>query len=426
SLRYDAERCNKMGKEELINFNLRDNPLLKSPTRPRVYVTRGEGPYANTRAALGELDLSSLHGKRVLLKPNAGRIAPPGSGVITDPRVVAAAIDTFKEAGAEIAVGESPIVGVRAFDAFDAIGITRVAEERGCRCIDLDARPSVKVPVPEGLAINSLQVCPEVLEYDFIVSIPVMKTHMHTGVTLAIKNMKGCLWRRSKVAFHMLPPVEGSSEKSINVAIADMSGVLRPDLSIIDGTVGMEGMGPAAGEAKQFGVIVVSADGFAADAVACGLMGTRAEDVPYLRIGAGRGYGVIDLEKIAVNPENWRDWILLFAPPPENLTIEFPGINILDKNSCSGCQSTLFLFLKRYGADIPDYFPKGAFVNFAIGKGHSEVPPGTVCVGNCTARHRDRGIFIPGCPPVGSEILHGITGEPSIDRKDGRVDRKKS
>jgi len=403
-----------------------DNPLLNDPESPRVYVTRGAGPYANTRMALGGLDLFPLRGKRVLLKPNAGRIASPGSGVITDPRVVAAAIDVFQEAGAEVAVGESPIVGVRALDAFDAIGITLVAEERNCRCIDLDNKPPVKTSVPEGIAINSLQICPEVLEYDFVVSIPVMKTHMHTGVTLAVKNMKGCLWGRSKVALHMLSPVEGRPEKSIDIAIADMSGVLRPDLSIIDGTVGMEGMGPSAGTARALGVIVVSADAFAADAVACGLMGKRAEDVPYLRIGAARGYGVINLDRITVTPTNWRDWMVPFASPPDNLSIEFPGINILDRNSCSACQSTLFLFLKRYGEGILDYFPAGAPVNFAIGKGNEEVPAGTVCIGNCTAGHRGRGIYIPGCPPVGSEILHGLTGQPSIDSKDGRIDRNKS
>lgn len=233
---------------------------------PHVYVARGNDPYANTREALRSLDLFFLQDRRVLLKPNAGRIAPAGSGIITDPRVVAAAIDTFQEAGAEVAVGESPIVGVRALDAFAEIGITRVARERNCPLIDLDDRSPVEVPVPEGRAIDSLRICRTVLESDFVVSIPVMKTHMHTGVTLSVKNMKGCLWRRSKVTFHMLPPVEGSEEKSINIAIADMSGVLRPHLAIIDGTVGMEGIGPGAGEARQFGTIVVSADSFAADA----------------------------------------------------------------------------------------------------------------------------------------------------------------
>jgi len=407
-------------------LNQIDNPLLNDPENPRVYVTRGVDPYANTRMALDGLDLSPLNGKKVLLKPNAGRIAPPGSGVITHPGVVAAAIDAFQEVGAEVAVGESPIVGVRALDAFDAIGITRIAEERGCPCIDLDARPSLEISVPEGVAIDSLRVCREVIEYDLVVSLPVMKTHMHTGVTLAVKNMKGCLWGRSKVALHMLPPIEGRPEKSIDIAIADMSGVLQPHLSIIDGTVGMEGMGPSAGTARALGVIVVSSDAFAADAVACGLMGTRAEDVPYLRLGAARGYGVINLDRITVNPAHWRDWKVPFASPPDNLSIEFPGINILDRNSCSACQSTLFLFLKRYEDGILDYFPAGTPVNFAIGKGNDEVPAGTVCIGNCTCGHRGRGIYIPGCPPVGSEILHGLTGQPSIDRKDGRIDRNKS
>ena len=34
-----------------------------------------------------------------------------------------------------------------------------------------------------------------------------------------------------------------------------------------------------------------------------------------------------------------------------------------------------------------------------------ELPEGTLLVGNCTAHHRDQGIFVPGCPPVGSQIL---------------------
>ena len=78
-----------------------------------------------------------------------------------------------------------------------------------------------------------------------------MKMHMHTGVTLAVKNMKGCLWRKSKVDLHMLPPLPGHNEKTLDIAIADMSAILRPHLSIIDGTIGMEGLGPSAGKAKQ-------------------------------------------------------------------------------------------------------------------------------------------------------------------------------
>jgi len=398
---------------------LTENPLKARQKQPAVYVARGRGPYANTMEALAKIDLSPARGKRVLLKPNAGRVAPPGAGITTNPHVVAAAIDAFSEVSAHIAIGESPIMGVKTLEAFDATGITEIARDRNCPLIDMNARPFVRVPVRDGLAVNSLKICSDVFEYDIIVSIPVMKTHMHTGVTLSVKNMKGCLWRRSKVEFHMLPPVEGSNEKPIDIAIADMSGVIRPHLSIIDGTVGMEGLGPSAGDAKHLGVIVAGADAFAADSVACSLMGVEADNIPHLRIGSERGYGIIDLEKIAVSPDIWSDWISSFSPPPENLSIEFPNVTVLDKNSCSACQSTLFLFLKHYRNILFDHFPSNTNVRVAIGRGHNEVPEGTLCIGNCTALHRDRGIFIQGCPPVSSEIIHGVSGKWSIDVVDG-------
>jgi hypothetical protein len=205
------------------------------------------------------------------------------------------------------------------------------------------------------------------------------------------------------------------------VAIADLSSVLRPHLAIIDGSIGMEGLGPSAGQAKPLGVVVVSADAFAADAVACRLMGMEAEAVPHLRMGAERGYGVIDLEHMVVTPENWRDWIVPFALPPGNLQIEFPNVTVLDNNSCSACQSTLLLFLQSYRDRLFDYFTSEAPVHIAIGKGHKDLPEGTLCIGNCTANHKARGLFIPGCPPVSSAILQALSDPSAVDTADGRV-----
>ncbi len=398
-------------------FQLSVSPFQINST-PTVHVAGNQGPYANTRNALQQIDLSAAAGKRVLLKPNIGRMAKAGSGIITHPQVTAAAIDAFREAGAQVAIGESPITGVKTLEAFEVSGTAAIARERNCPLIDMDARKFVATALPEGVAINQLKLCPEVLEYDLIVSIPVMKMHMHTGVTLAIKNMKGCLWRRSKVQLHMLPPVEGSDVKPINIAIADMAWALRPHLSIIDGTTGMEGLGPSAGAPIDMNAVLVSADAFAADAVACRLMGTRPEDVPHLAIGAERGYGTIDLDRIDVTPHDWKRFGTDFAPPPSILDINYPNVTILDENSCSACQSTLMLFLKRYGDRILDYFPDQNKVHMAIGKGHDDVPADTVCIGNCMFKHKDTGIFIKGCPPVGSEILSAISGHPSVDIKD--------
>ena len=384
-------------------------PFVTNTSGTNVYVTKGPDAYGNTQRALGAMDLSGVKGLRVLLKPNIGRSAEPGTAVTTNPQVIAAAIDVFREAGAMVSISESPIMGVDLEEAYRICGVTKIAQARNCPLIDMDQRPFVERPIPNGKVIDKLQVCADMDDFDVIVSIPVMKMHMHTHVTLSIKNMKGCLWRRSKVKLHMLPLVKDDDNKPINIAIADMSSVLRPHLAIIDGSVGMEGLGPSAGKPKELGVVVVSADPFAADSVACELMGTSARETPHLAIAAGRGYGVIDIDAITIHPSHWRDWIKPFDRPPNNLEIEFPNITVLDKNSCSACQSTLLLFLKKYANQLLDYFPGQENVHIGIGKGHNQVPDKTLCIGNCMLKQKDRGVFVRGCPPVASEILNALT-----------------
>ena len=393
----------------MIVESMRSSPFKDNKCNPKVYVAAGKDAYENSRDALSQINLSKVKGKNVLLKPNAGRIAASGSGITTNPQVVAAAIDLFLEAGAKVAIGESPITGVKTMEAFEATGIASVAKERNCPLIDMDARKPVQLTIQDGVAIKSLNVCLEVVEYDVVVSIPVMKTHMHTVVTLAVKNMKGCLWQRTKVDLHMLPQIKNIYERPLNVAIADMSSVLRPHLSIIDGSIGMEGLGPSAGRAKKLGLVVVGIDPFAVDAVSCSLMGLNPKEVPHLRIGAERGYGVIDISKIEVSPDTWQSYSSPFEHPPENLSIHFPGITILDEKSCSACQSTVLMFLKRYREQVFDFFSGQEEVTIAIGKGHKSIPIGTLCIGNCTNQHKDRGVFVSGCPPVATQILKTIS-----------------
>ena len=391
--------------EKTIPF--KSSPFLTG--RPAVQVQWGQGPYENTKAALSKIDLSAAHGKRVLLKPNAGRLAAEDSGVVTNSQVVAAAIDAFREAGAEVCIGESPIIGIKTMEAYEQCGLAVMARERNCPLIDMDERKPEITPVPDGRAIQKIKLCADVQDFDILVSIPVMKMHMHTVATLSVKNMKGCLWRRSKVDLHMLPPTPGhEDDKSLNVAIVDMATILRPHLAIIDGTVGLEGLGPSAGEPKPVDAVVVGADPFAADSVACQIMGLTAEEVPHLRMAAERGIGVIDLEKIDISPTNWGEAITPFERVPENLSIQFPNTNILDEQSCSACQSTLLLFLKRYGEEMFQYFPENLPVNIAIGKGHEELPENTILVGNCTRAHKEGRTYISGCPPVGSAIMNAI------------------
>ncbi len=70
--------------------------------------------------------------------------------------------------------------------------------------------------------------------------------------------------------------------------------------------------------------------------------------------------------------------------------------------------STLLLFLQKHREKLFDYFSSDGPIHIAIGKGHADLPEGTLCLGNCTINQRGKGIFVPGCPPVGSQILRVV------------------
>jgi uncharacterized protein (DUF362 family) len=387
--------------------------MSSSTQRPFVVVRHDPDPYAAATSALAALDLRHLAGARVLLKPNAGRCVPAGTGVVTAPAVVAAACDFLLGIGADVAIGEGTIVGVTPLECLEATGIAAIARSRSIPLVDLDTPKGRRVDIPGGIVLSSLLLAGPLSDFDAIVSIPVMKTHMHCRVSLGLKNMKGCLRGHEKVRLHQLPPPESlPDEKPLNCAIADLARVLRPDVTLIDGSVGLEGLGPSAGSPKPADLVVASTDVIAADAVAATLMGFDPHDIPHLRLAAD-GLACLDPDACDVSPANWRDWIQPFEPPPSKLSVEFDGITLLDRESCSACLSTVLMFLTRHYSDVGDYLP----LSMAIGKGHLEVPPETICIGNCAARAKAAGggvTFIKGCPPVASDILKAIDAQARI------------
>jgi uncharacterized protein (DUF362 family) len=372
-----------------------------------VIVSKGRNPYWTTKLGLQKFPIPNLKGKKVLIKPNAARMASPCEGVTTHPLVVTATIDHLREKGADrIAIGESCIFGVSAEDAFRMTGLKEVSEKKRVELINLDQVDPIEMTIPGGKVIKKIKVPSILKEFNFIVSIPVMKTHMHTLVTLSIKNMKGLLWRKEKARFHQLRYDKKitKGDKELDIAISEMASVLFPHLAIIDGTVGMEGMGPAYGRPKKMGIIVVGNNGLAADAVATRLMGLDPEAVPHLRLSAEKGLGEIQLQKISIEPEDYLKWETPFDPPPSKLSIPFPDIIVHDEGSCSACLSTLLVFLQNYYAQLNDYRLKDKNIHIGIGKHLNTCPKGTILIGNCTSKMKNKGFFIQGCPPVASQI----------------------
>lgn len=382
-----------------------------SRVRPQVHVHHGDDPYAMTRHVLEALPVPEVRGKFVLVKPNAGRMTDPGSGVTTHPQVVAAVVDYFRDLPCgRLAVGESPILGVKALEALEKTGIAEEVRRRGVELLDLDARDPVITHVPDGRVIDRLKLCAEVTEADYLVSVPVVKTHMHTGVTLGIKNLKGCLYHRQKVKLHQLPNPDGlpTGCKSLDVAVADMATILRADMTVVDGTTALEGLGPSAGTPRKMNLVIAGTDMTAVDAVTCHLMGIDPHTIHHLRLCGERGLGTIDLDDIDVSPDDWRNYTTELEPPPTSVSITYRDVVVHDCESCSACLSTVLLFLKRFADRLSDYHLVDDKFHIALGKAVTDAPDGTVFVGNCTAANRGRGPWVKGCPPVCSAIIEAL------------------
>jgi len=385
-----------------------------------VVVSKGKDPYQTTIKALRASPLPEMRGKRILIKPNAARLARPGQGITTHPLVVKAIIDHLKEIGVkEMAIGESCIFGVDAQTAFRWTGMKEIAEEKRIELIDLDQENPTEIQIPKGTILRKIKVATILKEFGVVISVPVMKTHMHTRVTLSIKNMKGLLWRREKARLHQLrcDPQLMLGYKELDMAISDMASVLFPHLTIIDGTVGMEGMGPAYGKKKAMGVIVVGANALSADAVASQLMGFDPESIPHLKLSALKGLGEIRAQKILVKPRDYLKWKTHFEPPPSEFSIPFRDVLVHDEGSCSACLSTLVVFLQSHYSKLGGFRLEDGYIHIGIGKNLEAYPKGTILIGNCASKVRKKEIFVQGCPPVASDILRILSTHKIAQRE---------
>jgi uncharacterized protein (DUF362 family) len=222
----------------------------------------------------------SLHGKRVVLKPNLVEFDPAGV-INTHPAVIAAAIDAFRRLGARsVVVAEGPGHRRDTEHLVVASGLQAVLQEHQVAYVDLNWDEVRPIAVRSRFtALDQFYFPQTVLSADLLVSMPKLKTHHWAGVTLSLKNLfgiiPGALYGWPKNVLHWA---------GINESILDINSTLPvPTFAIVDGIVGMEGNGPIQGAPKRAGVLVFGDDPVAVDASAARLMGLAPEKVPYLK-----------------------------------------------------------------------------------------------------------------------------------------------
>lgn len=163
-------------------------------------------------------------------------------------------------------------------------------------------------------------------------------------------------------------------------------------------------MGPAYGRLKKMEIVLVGNNPLTTDAVATRLMGFDPEEIPHLKLSAKKGLGEIQAKKISIQPEDYLKWVAHFNPPPSKLSIPFPDIIVHDEGSYSACLSTLLVFLQDFHSELSTYRLEDERVHIGVGRNLNACPKGTILIGSCTSKVRNKGIFVQGCPPVASQI----------------------
>ena len=95
--------------------------------------------------------------------------------------------------------------------------------------------------------------------------------------------------------------------KAINLTLAKMAQHVAPDLTVLDGTEGMQGNGPVSGDPIDSQITLASAHSIAADVIGLQTMGYRLDQVGYLRYAmALRQLTLDDIEVVGDQIEDVR------------------------------------------------------------------------------------------------------------------------
>ncbi|MFW9825479.1 MAG: DUF362 domain-containing protein, partial [Candidatus Thorarchaeota archaeon] len=245
--------------------------------KPLVSLTRNKNITEAVIFCLDNLRLPDLTGKNVLLKPNVGREVDPQTGINTNPDVVSAIYFYLKERyDAKFLIGDSPIINTNTQLAFEKSGYSSLLEDEDLHFLDLDEPPPILKQIPKGKLLKKIKLSGYWNEFDYIISIPVLKMHMHTGASLGFKNLKGLIYKREKITLHhlqapkLINKIKKSMEniKELDIAIADLAHIIKPNLNIIDASYVQEGMGPSSGNCVRMDTIIASTNYIAADMIA--------------------------------------------------------------------------------------------------------------------------------------------------------------
>ena len=294
-------------------------------------------------------------GERIVLKANLLRAAPPESAICTHPAVVEAAAKLVKEAGGTPVICDSPGGALHKEavlrNLYEKTGRAAAAAAAGAE-LSMDSSTRT-VSLPEGKVLRQAEIITPVAEADGVIDLCKMKTHVLMSMTGAVKNLFGVIPGLSKVGYHATHP----DHETFADVLLDLTGYVKPRLSLMDGILAMEGDGPgSSGTPRQAGLLLASANPLALDTAAGAIMNLPRQDNPVLLAAERRGLTPCRMEDVeliggtveelrmadykfpASTKSNLMDFLGPLARPAERLCKKaFSQTPRIDGAKCVGC-----------------------------------------------------------------------------------------
>ena len=364
---------------------------------------------------IGGLEDIIKPGYKVIIKPNL--VATPTdrlSGGVTRWEVCMAIYEMVEALGATPILAESSACGVNTEDVIKKCGYQDLRDQ-GIPFINLKDKANdgmiCTMPMKHGTILQSFKTWELVRDADAIITVPVLKTHDQTEITLGMKNLKGLLCDVQKKEFHT---------KGLVDSVCDLVETLKPCLEIIDGTYGQQGLGPIYGETRKMDLIIGSKDLVACETVAGLIMGYEPEEVMITKQAYERGLGEMDIDKIMVVGKQIDEVKSRFKRTSE---VEIEGLPescnvIFDYQACTGCHNTVISSLfDMKGEGLMDYLEN---MNIVVGPVKPEALPeganaeNTVAIGLCAKKTVGDALglrWAVGCPPNNATVVQAILGD---------------
>lgn len=233
-------------------------------------------------------------GDKVLIKPNMLQAKPPEEAITTHPQVLEAVINIVQDTGGIPMVGDShggPAEDLKRY--WRTTGYHEVCKRLDVELVNFE-KSGVYIKERNG---RKYYIAKPVMDCDCLINLPKIKTHSLTIFTCAIKNMYGTIPGQRKTEYHKLAP----KPTDFAELVVDIYALTKPQLNIVDGIIAMQGMGPAAGNPRDLGLILASTDGLAVDSFICHMLGKNPLKIPTNKIAYHQGLGEANIDKINVS-----------------------------------------------------------------------------------------------------------------------------